>query len=348
MSVGSPMSVADDPEPILLPQLPDESLLMIMELLPPAALAHLGAACRALQTVAIDEKLWATHCARHKVKADASTTARARFGRFAATMCVECRAPTPYHFVLTGERLCSACELGHPQRYALATEGQLLEARSDALRRLGAAARRALLGALPSLELKGFTFYRRHDALTRAEALLAEEEPARKSSRLADDDDEEAGEEAGGEEAAAGEAAAERDDGESGDDAGDVAAAWEAAAKEHEERRSAKNAARSDRRAAQKEERKENKRRVKEEQRARRESGGAAAGLAATATPEPKRSYHAKASSSGRSTKYASARQHRVAAKALGPSAFDEEFARLEDAFGEGCAGLSGLALSDT
>ena len=28
-------------------------------------------------------------------------------------------------------------------------------------------------------------------------------------------------------------------------------------------------------------------------------------------------------------------RQHRVAAKALGPSAFDEEFARLEDAFGE-------------
>ena len=107
--------------------------------------------------------------------------------------------------------------------------------------------------------------------------------------------------------------------------------------------------ARSDRRAAQKEERKENKRRVKEEQRARRESGGAAAGLAATATPEPKRSYHAKASSSsGRSTKYASVRQHRVAAKALGPSAFDEEFARLEDAFGEGCAGLSGLALSDT
>ena len=87
---------------------------------------------------------------------------------------------------------------------------------------------------------------------------------------------------------------------------------------------------------------------MKEEQRARRESGGAAAGLAATATPEPKRSYHAKASSSGRSTKYASARQHRVAAKALGPSAFDEEFARLEDAFGEGCAGLSGLALSDT
>jgi len=279
------------------------------------------------------------------VKADATATARARFGRFAATMCVECRAPTPYHFVLTGERLCSACELGHPQRYALATEGQLLEARSDALRQLGAAARRALLGALPSLELKGFTFYRRHDALTRAEALLAEEEPARKSSRLAADDDEAAG---GEEEAAAGEAAAERDDGESGDDAGDVAAAWEAAAKEHEERRSAKNAARSDRRAAQKEERKENKRRVKEEQRARRESGGAAAGLAATATPEPKRSYHAKASSSGRSTKYASARQHRVAAKALGPSAFDEEFARLEDAFGEGCAGLSGLALSDT
>ena len=335
--------MTDDPEPILLPQLPDESLLMIMELLPPAALAHLGAACRALQTVAVDEKLWATHCARHKVKADATATARARFGRFAATMCVECRAPTPYQFVLTGERLCSACELGHPQRYALATEGQLLEARSDALRQLGAAQRRALLGALPSLELKGFTFYRRHDALTRAEALLAEEEPARKSSRLADDE-----EEAGGEEAAAGEAAAERDDVESGDDAGDVAAAWEAAAKEHEERRSAKNAARSDRRAAQKEERKENKRRVKEEQRARRESGGAAAGLAATATPEPKRSYHAKASSSGRSTKYASARQHRVAAKALGPSAFDEEFARLEDAFGEGCAGLSGLALSDT
>ena len=127
-----------------------------------------------------------------------------------------------------------------------------------------------------------------------------------------------------------------------------MAAAWEAAAKEHEERRSAKNAARSDRRAAQKEERKENKRRVKEEQRARRESGGTATGLAATATPEPKRSYHAKASSSGRSTKYASVRQHRVAAKALGPSAFDEEFARLEDAFGEGCAGLSGLALSDT
>ena len=92
-------------------------------------------------------------------------------------MCVECRAPTPYHFVLTGERLCSACELGHPQRYALATEGQLLEARSDALRRLGAAQRRALLGALPSLELKGFTFYRRHDALTRAEALLAEQSP---------------------------------------------------------------------------------------------------------------------------------------------------------------------------
>ena len=343
------MSVTDDPEPILLPQLPDESLLMIMELLPPAALAHLGAACRALQTVAVDEKLWATHCARHKVKADATATARARFGRFAATMCVECRAPTPYHFVLTGERLCSACELGHPQRYALATEGQLLEARSDALRQLGAAQRRALLGALPSLELKGFTFYRRHDALTRAEALLAEEEPARKSSRLADDDEAAGGEEEAGEEAAAGEAAAERDDGESGDDAGDVAAAWEAAAKEHEERRSAKNAARSDRRAAQKEERKENKRRVKEEQRARRESGGAAAGLAATATPEPKRSYHAKASSSsGRSTKYASVRQHRVAAKALGPSAFDEEFARLEDAFGEGCAGLSGLALSDT
>ena len=97
--------MTDDPEPILLPQLPDESLLMIMELLPPAALAHLGAACRALQTVAIDEKLWATHCARHKVKADATATARARFGRFAATMCVECRAPTPYHFVLTGERL---------------------------------------------------------------------------------------------------------------------------------------------------------------------------------------------------------------------------------------------------
>ena len=234
------------------------------------------------------------------------------------------------------------------RRYALATEGQLLEARSDALRQLGAAQRRALLGALPSLELKGFTFYRRHDALTHAEALLAEEEPARKSSRLADDDEEAGGEEEAGEEAAAGEAAAERDDGESGDDAGDVAAAWEAAAKEHEERRSAKNAARSDRRAAQKEERKENKRRVKEEQRARRESGGAAAGLAATATPEPKRSYHAKASSSGRSTKYASVRQHRVAAKALGPSAFDEEFARLEDAFGEGCAGLSGLALSDT
>ena len=71
------MSDDDAPEPILLPQLPDESLLMIMELLPPAALTHLGAACRALQTVAVDEKLWATHCARHKVKADATATARA-------------------------------------------------------------------------------------------------------------------------------------------------------------------------------------------------------------------------------------------------------------------------------
>ena len=245
-------------------------------------------------------------------------------------MCVECRAPA-VPFVLTGERLCSACELGHPQRYALATEGQLLEARSDALRQLGAAQR--LLGALPSLELKGFTFYRRHDALTRAEALLAEEEPARKSPRLAADEEVEAGEEeAAGEEAAAGEAA-ERDDSESGDDAGDVAAAWEAAAKERGAT-GAKNAARSDRRAAQKEERKENKRRVKEEQRARRESGGAAAGLAATATPEPKRSYHARRAAAGgrRSIRRcaSTASPRRRSARAPG-----RKFARLEDAFGE-------------
>ena len=126
------MSDDDAPEPILL-QLPDESLLMIMELLPPAAprtsAPHAGAADGRGRREAVGDALRAPQGEGRRVDDRARSLRPLR-----ATMCVECRAPTPYHFVLTGERLCSACELGHPQRYALATEGQLLEARSDALR----------------------------------------------------------------------------------------------------------------------------------------------------------------------------------------------------------------------
>mmetsp|Transcript_56911 Transcript_56911/g.127087 ORF Transcript_56911/g.127087 Transcript_56911/m.127087 type:complete len:178 (-) Transcript_56911:310-843(-) len=134
------------------------------------------------------------------------------------------------------------------------------------------------------------------------------------------------GEESGGEEAVVGFGRGEAEDG-----LGEtVVEEWEEAAAKHTAERRPKNSAAAARRTEAKNAQKEHKRRVKAEARAKREGSSL-----------PAARYHA---SPPNRVKRASVRTHRDAAPA---DPWEKQWRQLEDLFGIGLAGLSGLVLAD-
>jgi len=311
--------------------------------LPAAALAKVTAASRELAALGFLDELWEGHSdaagARRKYGLDDAQPlcGRPRFNRHMAMSCVECRQLTPYVFTLTGARLCEPCERAHPRSYGLATRDQLMHERIG-LEELGGDRRDAIFRSLRSCNIGGVVWFLRAHVRAAIEA-------------AADDDDDDETVAADGNDAGAGRLASggtpvslpgapdaepdgdADDDAEGAGDGGDgVADEWERASAEHSANRRAKNTAAAARRAEAKSAQKEHKKRVKADARAKREGGAA---------PATQR-YHAAAG--GNKKKWATARQQRESAA---PDAWERQWQQLENQFGEGLAGLSGLALTD-
>ena len=289
-------------------ELPDQVQIFLLSLVSPQTLARLSSVSKDLARVAEDEELWASHCAAARLLKTTTASSKTRYARYAVQLCYECRRPTPYRFVMLRRRLCEECEKGHPHKYLMATARQLQHTKSS-FQDLSRAQQSALLPQLQSVDIQGFTWYLRDEAIQRAEELLGDAGDEVPGATAAEDEEEDA---AAAAEAAAAPVAAAEEEGEEGEEAledGAIARQWEEAAEEHSRalrgsnprtpvaegrcRRSParrcrgagqqtpKAAARAERRAAQK----ENKKRCKEEKRERRQGRGGAPPPAAELSP---------------------------------------------------------------
>ena len=307
-----------------LAALPDEVLRKLFAHLLPAALASVTSSSHEFRSLAFLDDLWERHSedvgAQHSE--NEALRGRARYTKHMSLACRECRRVTPYTFILTKDRLCEPCERAHPKKYGLATRQQLLHERG--LESLSRARVDAVFASLPSASIGGVVWFLRRQVMAAVAASSdgAEVERAVEPTCARADDDDEADETA---DEAADEGADDYPDG-----LGEaVVGEWESAAAEHTATRRPKNAAAAARKAESKNAQKEHKRRVKAEARAKREGGGS------PATPR----FHAAANSK---PKRASARHHREGAT---PDAWERQWRQLEDLFGVGLAGLSGLVL---
>lgn len=318
-----------------LTDMPDEQLLEIMARVPPQTLARLRCTGGDLARLADEESLWAMHCKVAGLSSRTDTarlSSQARFARYADSLCHECRKPTPYQFVLLGRRLCEECERAHPRKYLLCTAKQLVHTRS--VQQLNATQQAMLWPMLKSVELKGFRWHLRSQAIECAEAMLEADDAVEEAAGAEEDEAAAALEDArmGGEAAAEGaavEGAAAAAEGEKRDEElqpGAVTRAWEEAAEAHRWQQSPKAAARAAARAAQK----EHKKKAKLEARERRQ------GVRTEARPKPR-------SPADVAKKRASAGHHRAHAEV---SAWEREYDKLQELFGDGLAGLSGLVLA--
>uniref|UniRef100_A0A7S0NV25 F-box domain-containing protein n=1 Tax=Calcidiscus leptoporus TaxID=127549 RepID=A0A7S0NV25_9EUKA len=305
-------------------ELPDGVLHALLGLLSPAELASMRAVCKSLRDAAGDEALWLQHCLSLGLgldvdKADArSKSAFACFVKHARRRCSECMRPTPYEFLLLRVRLCEHCERAHPHKYGMATRAQLTHERSG-LALLSGTQRDDLFRQLASLKLAGFEWFVRDQVLRRAEEWHMSS--TGEGADATDGEDCSAGTESSCDFAAkeglctpatlhlVGD----------GDGDGDGAAG---------ERRGGDM-----RRAALREEHKERKRRVKAEQRAKRQG----------ATPPSAAARPSAAPRAPPRSKRLPVRQHRQCAQ---PQAWEAQFRQLEERFGTGLAGLSGLSLA--
>mmetsp|Transcript_34572 Transcript_34572/g.72750 ORF Transcript_34572/g.72750 Transcript_34572/m.72750 type:complete len:350 (-) Transcript_34572:661-1710(-) len=340
-------------------QLPDTVLRLILEKLDSYGLQASACTCKTLCSAAQDDLLWQRHCKDAGVLSQGSRLdsnsqdsaivgARALFMRHLRRRCCECRQPTQYEFRFLGIRLCETCERGNPHRYGLATRAQLMHVRSE-LECLSSSQCDSLFRQLPSLRLSGFEWFMRCQVLERAEQLAA---------RGAKD---ETGEDAEGARRDGRRARRVRHGDGDGDDSGDIgggdvagasyghvdAAGCEAPGSEGDEpvqdRATGSNDADEDsggggggggqrRHSLQREEQKAHKRRVKAAQRLKRQ-GFVCDVAARPLTTAPR----------NRAPKRPTARQHREAAR---PQAWESEYKLLEESFGVGLAGLSGLTLA--
>lgn len=318
-------------EATLLTDLPDCVLGRILAALDGASLSRAGGTCRGLASID-SSQAWERLCEQAGAPNSGAAPAE-RYRKHAATLCRECRRPTPYVFAPLRVRLCERCERSNPHKFALATRAMLLgDARFRLL--LGRRPIDSLLANVPSHRCNGFIFYVRPVAAAAAQSGL-EVEAAKE-----------------GEEAEAGERAAAAEppseigvcpSEEEQDEAVGVeaaAAAWDAAGEEHSRLRSAKNAARAARRLEQK----EHRRKVKQEARAKRHGGGEpAAGSATAVAPwggarrgdRPKRAHPKMAPKSAH-------------VLSRGDDELLAEVRLLEETFGDALAGLSGLTLASS
>jgi len=281
-------------------------------------------------------ELWQVHCERAGVNVASDDDAMVAYGRHAATLCADCRRPTRYSFILLRRRLCEECERCNPQRYALATELQLVHERSS-LASLSVSQRRKLLSGLPSLELGGATWFLRSAAVTAAAEAC--ESSGSFVSGAAPSHEYIVTTSASSARAASDPAPASVDcDVSSGEEdvSIDVSAAWEVAAMEHKEKRAPSNARKAEQREAQK----AHKKAVKAAARAKREGGAAGQPL-----PRSLSSPRGAAPGSSHKPKRASAREHRErAVTQLDP--WERQYQELELLLGVDLAGLTGLLLA--
>ena len=325
----------------LLEHLPDETLSLIMQRLAPEALGCLASTSSSLARwmgSAAAAPLWHAHCARAGLSVPNHIDSKVAYGCHAATRCMDCRRPTRYIFQLLQRRLCESCERQSPQRYAIATELQLVHERSS-LAMLSAAQRRGVLRSLPSIELGGAVWYLRRAAVAAASQLESEDGVSSSSACAAGDgvpqapqvmppppapvDGSEVAEDADG------------DDEEHDEHNPDAAGA------EHAPMGAAGSAAR---RAEQREAAKAHKRAVKAAARAKREGGA----LVSTLQVRQRSKASPRGASAPASTykpKRASAREHRErAATELTP--WERQYRGLEETLGADLCGLSGLVLA--
>ena len=320
-----------------LPGLPDQMMQQIFQHLSPKALARITSLSHELDALPFLDELWEQHSevvgAQRKF-GGSELHGRARYTRHMSLACCECRRVTPYAFVLTKNRLCEPCERAHPKKYGLATREQLLHERSG-LESLSRARIDAVFASLPTATIGGVVWYLRRQ-VTEAVAAASGGKGAAEEAACAPADDD-------GEGAATGDVPGDvladvpadvveggADDDEEGLEE-TVVGEWESAAAEHTATRRPKNAAAAARKAELKNAQKEHKKRVKAEARAKREGGSS------PATPR----FHTAANNK---PKRASARHHREGAAV---DAWERQWQQLEDRFGVGLAGLSGLVLAD-
>ena len=302
--------------------LPDEALLLIFAELSPTTLGRLSAIDVALSTWLLSSAaawLWQVHCKRAGLQFE-NRDPRAVYAHYATTLCKDCSRPCRYTFTLLNRRLCEECERCSPQKYALATELQLVHERS-AVTHLSGEQRTILLSTLPSIERGDATWYLRAQVVAAAANFLSPGSEIDKAPTQIPTGESDIG------------ATDHVDDDEGGGESSDVdiSAEWECASLEHKEsrRRGAEE------KAAQREARKAHKRKVKAAARAQRECD--------PPLPASFRSPRGAGAGSSHKPKRASAREHRMVAE---PDAWERQYAELESLFGPMLSGLSGLSLA--
>lgn len=340
----------------LLEHLPDETLSLTLQRLAPEALGCLASTSSSLARwmgSAAAAPLWHAHCARAGLRVPNHIDCKVAYGCHAATRCMDCRRPTRYIFQLLQRRLCESCERQSPQRYAIATELQLVHERSS-LAMLSAAQRRGVLRSLPSIELGGAVWYLRRAAVAAASQLESDDVVSSRSACATGDDVAQAPQVmppppppvdgAVGVEVVESAEEADEDDEEHDENNPDAAGA------EHAPIGAAGSAAR---RAEQREAAKAHKRAVKAAARAKREGGALVSELQRKGgAPVSKLQVRSKGSPRGASApastykpKRASAREHRErAATELTP--WERQYRGLEETLGADLCGLSGLVLA--
>uniref|UniRef100_A0A7S0LQM4 F-box domain-containing protein n=1 Tax=Coccolithus braarudii TaxID=221442 RepID=A0A7S0LQM4_9EUKA len=304
----------------------------MLSFLTPIQLARAAAACKTLREAASEESLWIAHCVVAGLSLnECAGTARTCYVKEARRRCCECSRPTSYEFVPLRSRLCETCERAHPHKYGLATRAQLMHERSE-LAWLSERQRDDLFRQLPSLGLAGFEWFVRDQVLRLAEEWAV-------SSPAEGDDDSHEGLGGGETDSSCDYAMNERlcvpavlpRDAAGGEGDGAGRDAKRGCGDTHANGASGGHAAAGDaRRVLQRDAQKEHKRRVKAAQRAKRHGVSA-----------PSASTYPRAAPQG--SKRAPVRQHRRCAQ---PQAWESQYRQLEERFGVGLAGLSGLSLA--
>eukprot|EP00312_Isochrysidales_sp_CCMP1244_P019015 CAMPEP_0202785864 /NCGR_PEP_ID=MMETSP1388-20130828/69146_1 /ASSEMBLY_ACC=CAM_ASM_000864 /TAXON_ID=37098 /ORGANISM="Isochrysis sp, Strain CCMP1244" /LENGTH=127 /DNA_ID=CAMNT_0049455407 /DNA_START=1 /DNA_END=381 /DNA_ORIENTATION=+ len=111
-------------EATLLTDLPDCVLGRILAALDGASLSRAGGTCRGLASID-SSQAWERLCEQAGAPNSGAAPAE-RYRKHAATLCRECRRPTPYVFAPLRVRLCERCERSNPHKFALATRAMLL------------------------------------------------------------------------------------------------------------------------------------------------------------------------------------------------------------------------------
>ena len=328
---------------VSLTDLPNESLLhMCLHGGMDVALVSLCCTCKAFRQLLYSieaEPLWKTRCQQDGVVVRDSRQWRQSYVDHLATRCRDCAKSTSYKFsLLDNYRLCEKCERSQPHKYGLATLDQMVHERS-LVAELTPGQRRELFGRnaevpLRGLEICGFTWYLRAQALAAAARVLRVGE----SGEASDD-----GEEEGGKDALANieltpiPMASQIDhDGVDGEAASldSISRSWEESAAQHSARRPSGVAERKKER----DEKKAHKKKVKAEQRERRETRelhSLPAGIASARGDRRPGSSH--------KPKRPSAHEHRSAAQ---PTRWELSLRKLEEDLGADLCGLSGLVLA--